>query len=72
MATGLSDVLDRRTRCRIYGRDDTADAATAVAALIGPELGWSPDRQREEAERYRSGIERERLAAGLPRTTRTK
>ncbi|MCB1249543.1 MAG: glycerol-3-phosphate dehydrogenase/oxidase, partial [Acidimicrobiales bacterium] len=47
MAMDLSDVLDRRTRCRIYARDDTADAAADVAAVIGPELGWSPQRQRE-------------------------
>ncbi|MGE0878641.1 MAG: glycerol-3-phosphate dehydrogenase/oxidase [Acidimicrobiia bacterium] len=72
MATDLSDVLDRRTRCRIYARDDTADAAADVAAVIGPELGWSPRRQREEADRYRAGVERERATAGLPRTSRAK
>ncbi|HEX8804404.1 MAG TPA: glycerol-3-phosphate dehydrogenase/oxidase, partial [Acidimicrobiales bacterium] len=41
MATTLDDVLSRRTRARLRGRDATAAAAADVAALVGDELGWS-------------------------------
>jgi hypothetical protein len=39
-----------------------------VAALIGPELGWSPEAQAREAEEYRAAVARERSDAGLPET----
>ncbi len=66
MATTVDDVLSRRTRARLYGRDDSAAAADAVAELIGPELGWNESQARSSAEAYRQLCEHERTAAGLP------
>jgi glycerol-3-phosphate dehydrogenase len=66
MATTVDDVLSRRTRARLYARDDSAAAADAVAALIAPELGWNDSQAHESAEAYRQMCERERSAAGLP------
>ena len=66
MATTLADVLDRRTRARLQGRDATAAAAEAVADLIGPELGWDAARRRAEVSRYRAAVAAEREDAGLP------
>jgi len=66
MARTLDDVLSRRTRARLLARDASAAAAPAVAALIGPELGWSDDEQRRQVEAYQQSIEHERDSAGLP------
>ena len=41
MATTLTDVLTRRTRCGLFDWDATLAAAQDIASLIGPELGWS-------------------------------
>jgi glycerol-3-phosphate dehydrogenase len=68
MATSLDDVLSRRTRARIYARDDSADAAVAVAALMGEELGWDDVTRKQNVESYRESIEHEREAASLPET----
>jgi glycerol-3-phosphate dehydrogenase len=40
MATTLIDVVARRTRAHLFDRAATLEAAPAIAALIGPELGW--------------------------------
>ncbi|NLA35291.1 MAG: hypothetical protein GX868_06340, partial [Actinobacteria bacterium] len=66
MARSVDDVLSRRTRARIYGRDDSAAAAEAVAELIAPELGWSADEALDSAAQYRALVEHERTSAGLP------
>lgn len=66
MARSVDDVLSRRTRARLYGRDDSAAAAQAVAELIAPELGWSADEAAASAAEYRELVEHERTAAGLP------
>jgi glycerol-3-phosphate dehydrogenase len=68
MVRTLDDVLSRRTRARLLGRDDTAAAAEAVAALIGPELGWDDAEQLRQVEAYRASIAHERAAAALPET----
>ena len=65
MALTLDDVLSRRTRARILGRDASVAAAPAVARLIGPELGWSAADQAREVAAYTEAVERERAAAGL-------
>lgn len=36
-----------------------------VADLLGDELGWSPERRRQEVASYRAAIEYERSAAGV-------
>jgi glycerol-3-phosphate dehydrogenase len=66
MATTLDDVLSRRTRARLLGRDATAAAAESVAALIAPELGWDAARTAAEVTSYRAALTEERTHAGLP------
>ena len=66
MAVTLDDVLSRRTRARLRNRDAVAAAADAVAALIAPELGWSPEVQATQVADYRATSERERQVPGLP------
>lgn len=68
MANTVDDVLSRRTRARIYGRDDSLRAVPDVGQLMGTEAGWTPE-LREECEReYERSVEAERSAAGLPHT----
>jgi glycerol-3-phosphate dehydrogenase len=69
MARSLDDVLSRRTRSRLLARDASAEAAAAVAALVGPELGWDDAEQAVQVKAYRESIVAERTAAGLPETT---
>jgi len=66
MARTVDDVLSRRTRSRIVARDASAAAATTVAALMAPELGWSETEQARQADRYHELIATERRAGGLP------
>jgi len=66
MAATLDDVLERRVRGLMLRRDATAEAAEATAALIGPELGWSEHRRRDEVASFRARAAREREAPGLP------
>ena len=60
MATTLDDVLSRRTRARLLGRDATAAAAQSVAELIAPELGWNAARIATEVASYRAALDLER------------
>ncbi len=66
MAATVDDVLSRRTRARLYGRDDAAAAADAVAELIAGELGWDPATAAASADEFRALCEHERSAAELP------
>ena len=66
MATTLDDVLSRRTRARLLGRDATAAAAADVAALLAGELGWTDDERARQVAEYRASVEHERLVPGLP------
>lgn len=68
MARSVDDVLSRRTRARLLGRDDSAAAADAVAALIGAELGWDDATADGSVERYRRSVDHERQSAELPET----
>ena len=68
MARTVDDVLSRRTRARLLARDASAEAADGVAALIGPELGWSEADQRAQADAYRAAVAHDRSGAGLPET----
>jgi glycerol-3-phosphate dehydrogenase len=68
MATSVDDVLSRRTRARLLGRDASAAAAAAVAELIGPELGWDDAERERQVKEYRESIVHERSSAGLPET----
>jgi glycerol-3-phosphate dehydrogenase len=65
MACTLSDVLDRRTRASLRDARGTAEAAAAVASLIGPLLGWDGRRAEREAETYAQEIRAQLARAGL-------
>ncbi len=56
MVVDLDDVFARRTRARLFARDATAEAADAVAALVGGVLGWSAEEQARQVERYRASV----------------
>jgi len=66
MATTVDDVLSRRTRSRLLGRDATAAAAADVADLLAAELGWSDAERAAQVDRFREALAREREAPGLP------
>jgi glycerol-3-phosphate dehydrogenase len=68
MANSLDDVLARRTRALLLGRDDAARAADEVAALVGAELGWSSVEQAAQVDRFREIAEHQRTVPGLPPT----
>jgi glycerol-3-phosphate dehydrogenase len=65
MASTVDDILSRRTRARLQTRDISADAAAAVAALIGPELGWDEAEQNRQVADYRARIDEELAAISL-------
>ena len=66
MARTVDDVLSRRTRARLLGRDDSAHAAAATAALIGPLLGWDDAEQDRQAAAYVALVTAEREFPHLP------
>jgi glycerol-3-phosphate dehydrogenase len=68
MATTLDDVLARRTRAVLLGRDAVIDAADDVAALVGAELGWTAEQRAAQVASLRAKLEHERAAGGLPET----
>ncbi len=65
MARSVADVLDRRTRASLRDARGAAEAATRVAALIGPSLGWDDRRAEHEAEVYGRDIRAQLVRAGL-------
>ena len=68
MACTVDDVLSRRTRARLLARDDSAEAADDVAALLATELGWDENEVARQVAAYRTLVEQERKAGGLPET----
>jgi glycerol-3-phosphate dehydrogenase len=68
MARSVDDVLARRTRARLQGRDASAAAAADVAGLLAGELGWSPEEAARQAAAYVALVDAERAAPGLPPT----
>ncbi len=65
MAGTLDDVLSRRTRAMIQRAQDSMDAATAVAELIAPDMGWSETDVRDQVARFTEAGQKELLTAGL-------
>jgi glycerol-3-phosphate dehydrogenase len=63
MVVTLDDVLSRRTRGLLYDRDATLRAATAVAELIAPDLGWNAERVTREVQHFSEICQREVAAA---------
>jgi len=66
MALTLDDVLARRTRALILDRAASVAAAPEVAALVGAELSWGPERMRAEVEQFAAVAAR----CGPPTTAR--
>ena len=66
MAVTIDDVLSRRTRSRLLGRDATAEAAHDVAELLASELGWSEAERATQVDRFRAALAHEREVPGLP------
>ena len=66
MAVELDDVFSRRTRARLFARDATVEAAEAVAALLAGPLGWSPDEQARQVQRYCASVAAEQEAIHSP------
>ncbi|WP_436795581.1 glycerol-3-phosphate dehydrogenase/oxidase [Actinospongicola halichondriae] len=60
MAATLDDVLSRRTRALLLGRDATADVAGDVADLIGDELGWDEATRKSETTAFRAKAAQQR------------
>jgi glycerol-3-phosphate dehydrogenase len=65
MATTVDDVLARRTRARLQARAASARAATDVAALMAPELGWTAEEAAAQVEAYVALVDAERDAPAL-------
>jgi glycerol-3-phosphate dehydrogenase len=59
-ALHLDDVLTRRTRISIEVPDRGVAAAAEVAAIVAPVLGWSPEQEALEVDRYRLRVAAER------------
>ena len=65
MAGTLDDVLSRRTRAVIQRAQPTLEAASAVATLIAPDMGWSEAEAQEQVARFTETTQKELLTAGL-------
>ena len=68
MVRSLDDVLSRRTRARLLGRDAAAAAAADVAELVAADLGWTADDQAQQVADFRAIVDDERRAPALPET----
>jgi len=55
----LEDVLTRRLRVALWARGQAMDEAFKAARLVGAGLGWTPEQEIAEAERYRALVRRE-------------
>ncbi len=66
MARSVDDILSRRTRARLLGRDASAAAAPAVAALVADDLGWDDAEQQRQVKAYRALVDEERAAIAEP------
>ncbi len=65
MATTLDDVLSRRTRARILDARAACEAASDVACLIAPDLGWTDAQAHAQADAFCRSVHDELTAAGL-------
>ncbi len=59
----VEDFIRRRTLLGATG-DQGWDAASSVAAIMGAELGWAPERRTMELERYARDIDRTQAFRG--------
>ena len=66
MARTPDDVLSRRTRARLLGRDDSAAAARSVAELIAGDLEWDSAEIDRQIAAYNRLVDEERNVPQLP------
>ncbi len=62
MATGVDDILLRRTRAHLLDRAASLAAAPAVADLLAVELGWDEAASERQLEHYRALCAAEEIA----------
>jgi glycerol-3-phosphate dehydrogenase len=65
MATSLVDLLARRTRAHLHDARATLAAASTIALLVAPTLGWGDDDVAAQVESYRALVDHELSSAGL-------
>jgi glycerol-3-phosphate dehydrogenase len=65
-ALHVDDVLARRTHLSIETADRGTVAASHVARLLAPLLGWDDARRDREVERYAARVDAERASQRLP------
>ena len=65
-ALHLDDILARRTRISIETWDRGVAAATAVADLVAPVLGWDAEAVEREVVHYRARVVAERESQHQP------
>jgi len=63
----IEDVLARRLGVQFYTWRGAREAAAAVGAILGAELGWDHDQTQSSVNAYVSYINRLLDLAGLPR-----
>lgn len=66
MATGLIDVLTRRTRAHLENRGACLAAANELARVLAPEFGWDADDVIAQVDAYRQLCDDELAAAEHP------
>jgi glycerol-3-phosphate dehydrogenase len=65
MAHTVEDVLTRRTRATLHDQEAAAEAASDVAGLVAPELGWSAEDAERQVAAFREAVDGDRAAARL-------
>lgn len=65
-ARHLVDVLARRTRISMETTHRGVETAPRAAELMGAELGWDAETQRDEVEAYLARVEAERKSQRMP------
>lgn len=60
LARSVDDVLSRRTRARLFARDASAEAATAVGAILGRELNLTEAQVDRSVAEYLEAVQYEK------------
>ena len=65
-ALHLEDILERRLRVSIESKDFGEEAASEVARVVAPALGWTAQDVDDELEHYQEFVRLQREAISLP------
>jgi glycerol-3-phosphate dehydrogenase len=66
MATTIDDVLDRRTRARLFDREESVAAAASLVHVMAPELGWDADDSARQLADYHAAVALQMAAEHAP------